>query len=244
MALSLLVSAWLVGALGGVHCASMCGGFIAALGARDASGRAKTTAILPSATIVRRQLAYQVARLGSYAMLGAAFGGAGAASMDALAWVPLQRLIYLAANVLLLLLGVGMLVRARPLSWLQRAGAKVFALLLPVTGPLLRLRGAPGRLALGLVWGFMPCAMVYSVLPLALFAGGPWQGAAVMLAFGAGTLPNVMAAAVLLGRVRHRFDGRAIRCAAAALLAAFALVGGYRALWAADALAQGPFCLG
>lgn len=241
--MSLLVSAWLVGALGGLHCASMCGGFIGVLGARDAAG-GNATAILPLATIVRRQLAYQIARLGSYGMLGAAFGGAGAASMDALAWVPLQRALYLAANMLLLLLGVGMLVRARPLAWLQLAGAKAFALMLPVTGPLLRLRGAPGRLALGLIWGFMPCAMVYSVLPLALFAGGAWQGAAVMLAFGVGTLPNVMAAGVLLGRVRQRLGGPAIRRAAAALLAVFALVGAYRALWVADALAQGPFCLG
>jgi uncharacterized protein len=148
------------------------------------------------------------------------------------------------ANVLLLLLGVGMLIRARPLSWLQLSGAKAFALILPVTGPLLRLRGVPGRLALGLIWGLMPCAMVYSVLPLALFAGGAWQGAAVMLAFGLGTLPNVVATAVLIGRVRHRFDGLAVRCIAAALLVAFALMGAYRALWAVDALAQGPFCLG
>src|SRR5438552_1787831 len=123
MALSLLVSAWIVGALGGLHCASMCGGFVAALGARDARA-GNTTAILPAAAIVRRQLGYHAARLATYAMLGAAFGGAGAASMDALAWVPLQRALYLVANSLLLLLGIGMIVRFRPSTWFQRTGSK------------------------------------------------------------------------------------------------------------------------
>ncbi len=243
MAVSLLVSAWLVGALGGLHCASMCGGFIAVLSARDARA-GNTATMLPAVTIVRRQLGYHAARLASYAMLGAVFGGAGAASMDAVAWAPLQRTLYLVANASLLLLGLGMLVRIRPLAWLQLSGARAFALILPVTGSLLQLRGTPGRIALGLVWGLMPCAMVYGVLPLALFSGGAWQGAAVMAAFGVGTLPNVVAAGVLLGRARHRFDGLALRCFAAVLLVAFALVGAYRALWVADALTQGPFCLG
>ena len=93
MAVSLLVSAWLVGALGGLHCANMCGGFIAVVAGRDARAR-NTTTILPAATIAKRHLGYHAAHLASYAMLGAAFGGAGTASMDAIAWAPLRRPLY------------------------------------------------------------------------------------------------------------------------------------------------------
>ena len=100
-----------------------------------------------------------------------------------------------------------------------------------------------GRVALGLVWALVPCALVYSVLPLALFAGGPWQGGAVMLAFGLGSLPNLALMGLLTARAKPFFQRTALRLAAAALLSAFAVVGLYRALYGPDIIAQGAFCL-
>ena len=88
----------------------------------------------------------------------------------------------------------------------------------------------------------MPCALVYSVLPIALFAGGPAQGAAVMLAFGLGTLPNLLAAGCLVARARAWLDGRPARYLTAALLAAFAAVGVWRALFGAVGAGHGAFC--
>ena len=44
----------------------------------------------------------------------------------------------------------------------------------------------------------MPCALVYGLLPVAMFAGGAWQGALVMLLFGLGTIVNFAAAACML----------------------------------------------
>jgi len=115
--------------------------------------------------------------------------------------------------------------------------------LLPRLGPLLARQGHGPRFALGLVWGLVPCALIYSVLPLALFAGGAWQGAAVMLAFGAGTLPNLVAAGVVIHRAGRLRDRAALRYLVATTIAAFAAIGIYRALWVPEALAQGPFCL-
>jgi sulfite exporter TauE/SafE len=115
--------------------------------------------------------------------------------------------------------------------------------MLPVARPLLRQAGTRGRVALGLLWGLVPCALVYSVLPLAMFAGGLWQGAAVMLAFGLGTLPSLGATGLLIGRAKPMFDRTRLRFAAAALLVTFAAVGIYRVLYVPNALATGPFCL-
>ena len=98
------------------------------------------------------------------------------------------------------------------------------------------------RLALGALWGLVPCTLVYGMLPLALFAGGAWQGALVMLVFGAGTLPHLVGA----GDSRcARLDlrGPRLRRAAAIVLGAFALLGLYRAVFVPEALGQGPFCL-
>lgn len=239
MTASILISAWLVGVAGGVHCLAMCGGFLGAAVARDSLG----APLLPAAAIVRRELVYHAGRLASYAALGAAFGLAGAATLEAAALLPLQRVLYVAANVFLLALGLGVAIGPPGIAPLQSAGAKLFGRVLPLLRPLLHRRDLAGRLMLGMVWGFVPCALVYSVLPLALFGGGAWQGAAVMLAFGAGTLPNFAAAGWLLRRFERVVAQRTWRYAAAVVLIAFAGTGIYRALFVAGALTQSPFCL-
>jgi sulfite exporter TauE/SafE len=142
-----------------------------------------------------------------------------------------------------MLLALAIATRVTALPWLARAGLTVFARVLPVAGPVVRGPGIGNRVAFGLLWGLVPCGLVYSVLPLALFAGGAWQGAAVMLAFGVGTVPHLAGFGYLLQRARGIMQGSVARAAVAALLTAFALVGLYRALYVPESLGQGPFCL-
>ncbi|HET9764200.1 MAG TPA: sulfite exporter TauE/SafE family protein [Casimicrobiaceae bacterium] len=241
MALSVLLSAWLLGTIGSVHCLGMCGGFVAAAAARDGATR-KTAPLLPASAMLRRQLVYHAGRVSCYAALGAAFGAAGAAALQMTALLPLQRSLFLLANGLLLALGVSLAAGTPGFAGLQRAGAAVFARVLPAVQPILSLPGASGRLALGFVWGLVPCGLVYSVLPLALFAGGIWQGALVMLAFGAGTVPALAAAGLALRLPGTVLGGRRWRYLAGAIVIAFALAGLYRTVFASDALAHGPFC--
>jgi sulfite exporter TauE/SafE len=103
--------------------------------------------------------------------------------------------------------------------------------------------GAPARYALGLIWGLVPCGLVYGVLPIALFAGSALAGCAVMLAFGVGTLPNLVAAGWVVARARHWLDARVARYAAALLLAGFGALGIWRAVFGPMSMGQGPFCL-
>jgi uncharacterized protein len=243
MAVSVLISAWLIGALGGIHCLAMCGGFMAAISARDGAASDGAVALLPARVIVRRQLGYHAGRVATYVLLGAAFGAAGAAALQAADLLPVQRALYVIANLFLLMLGLSLVTRSMGVVWLQRAGASVFAMALPMLRPVVQRPGTTGRIALGIVWGLVPCALVYGVLPLALFSGGVWQGAAVMLAFGLGTLPNLVATGLLIVRTKPLFERPMWRFAAAILLVGFAVAGIYRALYHPGALAQGPFCL-
>jgi sulfite exporter TauE/SafE len=126
---------------------------------------------------------------------------------------------------------------------LQRAGSALFARVLPAVQPLMLRESDGARYALGMIWGLVPCALIYSVLPVALFAGGAAEGAAVMLAFGLGTLPNLVAAGWIVARARAWLGSRSLRYGAALLLAGFAAVGIWRALLGPLSLAQGPFCL-
>jgi uncharacterized protein len=240
VSLGLTISAWLVGALGGLHCAAMCGGLLGAIGARDAT---RAQPLRSAKALLLRHAGHHAGRLCTYALLGALFGGAGEAALGLVDVLSVQRALYVAANVVLLALGASLLTRTPGIPVLQRVGVVSFGPVLAALGPILRRDDTYARVALGLVWGLMPCALVYSVLPLALMSGGWWQGAIVMLAFGAGTLPNLLAMGATLETARRWTSRRGIRAAGTLLIVAFGLLGLGRALFWPEALAQGPFCL-
>jgi sulfite exporter TauE/SafE len=240
MALSALVAAWLAGVLGGAHCLAMCGGFLAAV---SAAPRAATAPLLPAGALARHQLPYNLGRVTTYVLLGAAFGAAGNAALASVDWLPLQRGLFVVANLFLLALAVAIAWRHEGAAPLQRVGLALFRRLRPMVGVFAASDGIPARYALGMVWGLVPCALIYGVLPIALFGGGAIQGGAVMLAFGLGTLPNLLAAGWLFARARNWLDGRPARYTTALLLAAFAAVGIWRALFGPLSLAQGAYCL-
>ena len=233
-----LIGAFLAGLLGGLHCFAMCGGWIAAVSAgrvgrsrcsrRGCSGRARSQRMPGGLT--------------TYVLLGTAFGAAGGAAFAA-AVAPLQRGMYVAANAMLLLLAVSLVVRGGAFGALERVGLAAFRRLLPAVTRLAPRGGIAPRYALGIVWGFTPCMLVYGVLPVALLAGSALDGALVMFAFGLGTLPNLLAAGWTLARSQRWFADSRYRYAAAAIIAGFALLGLYRAWFVPDALGQGPFCL-
>jgi len=239
MAQSALIAAFLAGLLGGLHCLAMCGGYVAAL----AAGREQVpTVILPARTLFFRQVIAHAGRVVTYAALGALFGAAGGAALGA-SWVPVQRSLYAAANVLLLILAAGVARGVSPFQWFERAGLALYAALLPAARPLAGRTSAASRFGLGVLWGFTPCGLVYGVLPVAMLSGSAADGALVMLLFGLGTLPNLLAAGLLLGRGQRVLARPAVRYAAGALIGAFALFGLYRALFVPEALAHGPFCI-
>ncbi len=243
MALSALIGALLAGILGGAHCLAMCGGFVTAMAGGANSAGAPAAPLLPASTLAWRQLSYNAGRITTYALLGAAAGGAGGTLLAAADWLPLQRTVFVVANLFLLGLAAAIAWKRAGLAWLQGAGNALFAKALPAVRPLLQADSTAARFALGMIWGLVPCALTYSVLPIAVFAGGAWQGAAVMLAFGVGTLPNLLATGWLVSRAGRWLDAKAVRLAAAVLIAGFAVVGLWRALFATGSLAHGPFCL-
>lgn len=234
---SALIGAFLAGLLGGVHCLAMCGGWIAVTG-----GQGAASPLLPAAVLRWRQGLSQAGRLSTYVVLGALAGAAGGAAF-ALALGPLQRGLYVTANLLLLVLALSIALRGTALVPLERAGLALFRRLLPFVGRLARTEGRVSSYVLGLVWGFTPCALIYSVLPVALLAGSAQDGALIMLAFGVGTLPNLLAAGWLMARIQRWLDNAALRYSAAAIVGAFALLGLYRAWFAPEMLGDGPFCL-
>lgn len=240
MAQSALMAAFLAGLLGGLHCIAMCGGYVGVLAAGNRPGQ--TDEILHVRTLFVRQLIANTGRVVVYTTLGALAGTAGAGILGT-EWIVAQRALYAGANVLLLVLAYAMTTGRSPFAAFERAGLAVYKRVLPAAAALGPRPGPIGRLLMGMLWGLTPCGLVYSVLPVALLAGSALDGALVMLLFGVGTLPNLLAAGWVAGRAGGRLQSPRWRMLGGAVVAAFGLLGLYRSVFVPEALAHGPFCL-
>ena len=205
---------FLVGLLGGTHCVGMCGGIVGALSlGAPAAGRWSL------------HLAYNAGRIASYALAGLLAGALGAASLGLDGVVPVRLALYLLANLMLIALGVYLLGATRALALTERAGQWLWQRLQPLTRRFLPARTVAQAFPLGLLWGWLPCGLVYSALATALTAGSPQGGAALMLAFGLGTLPNLLLAGILLARLNEFVRRPAVRLCSGLLVLGFGLHG-------------------
>jgi uncharacterized protein len=237
-----LIAAALAGLLGGAHCAAMCGGFMTAVSRSEQRSRPPTAMLHPARALARRHLPYNFGRITTYTAVGAIAGGAGSAALAAGDWLAVQRVLYVIANAFLLMLALAIMSNGKGIGGLQQIGSALFARMLPAVR-LLTARGHVfARYALGTIWGLVPCGLVYAVLPIALFSGGALYGASVMLAFGLGTLPNLLAAGWIIARAGKWLNAGLLRFATAALLAGFGIVGIGRALFGPLSSLQGAFC--
>ena len=203
---------FLVGLLGGTHCAGMCGGIVGALAVQAPAGRSALTI----------HLAYNVGRIASYTLAGALAGVIGYAFG---ALLPVQRGLYLFASLMLVAMGFYLLGITRALAFVERGGQTLWTHVQPVTRRFLPVRGPAQALPLGMLWGWLPCGLVYSALATALASGSVSRGALAMLAFGLGTLPNLLLAGLLLARFRRFAQARATRVVSGVLVLAFGLYG-------------------
>jgi sulfite exporter TauE/SafE len=210
-----LGAAFAMALLGGAHCAGMCGGFVTALQvARPPQLRAATFAA-----------AYHLGRVAGYSAAGLLAGALGGTLFIADV-LPVQIGLLVLASVCLAGIGGSLLGSAAWLRRLEPLGRSVWAALQPLAGRVLPPRSAPAAVLAGFVWGWIPCGMVYAALPLALLSGSALRGAAVMLAFGLGTVPNLLAlgwgAASLFGTRRAQAVRAWLRPVAGALILVFA----------------------
>jgi sulfite exporter TauE/SafE len=234
-----LVPVFVVGLLGSVHCVGMCGGIVGALSALPAAVRAPASVApafpIPVRTVTRASApalnvaAYNIGRIGSYMAAGAIAGGV-AGSVRSLAGLPaLQAGAYWLANLMLVALGLYLMDAWRGLSYLEQGGRVLWRRVQPLARSLGSLDSPGKMLAAGTVWGWLPCGMVYSVLVTAMLSGSAASGAAVMFAFGLGTLPMLAALGLAGARLRAQLQRRSVRVASGLLVLGFGLLGLARA---------------
>lgn len=225
------LAVFLIGLLGGVHCAGMCGGIVSALSLQPSNIKVVSLPgslpVAPKAAPIAWQmhLAYNLGRITSYTIAGAIMGGIGSLGLLLNHALPVQMTLYLAANVMLIALGLYLIGLTRTLAFTERAGQWLWRYVQPLTRSFLPAQRLTQAFPLGMLWGWLPCGLVYSVLAMTLLTGSAVRGAATMLAFGLGTLPNLMAAGLLLTKFRQLTQARFLRLAAGLVVMSFGLWG-------------------
>lgn len=211
----LWVSALVVGLIGsGTHCIGMCGGIMGALAANIRKDQARVWPFL---------FAYNIGRIVSYALAGAVLGAFGHGVMTAVPGPGVAAVGDRIAALFMVALGLFLGGWWGALGRLETWGGRAFAYLRPVGQRFLPVTSLWQALGLGLVWGFLPCGLVYSVLAWALVSGSAARGAGLMAIFGLATWPGLLA----LGSVR-RFGAwvrrPSVRKVLAALIVGYGLV--------------------
>ncbi|MGQ7261350.1 sulfite exporter TauE/SafE family protein [Vreelandella sp. V005] len=209
-----LLAAFVFGLMGGAHCIGMCGGIMSAL----------TFAIPPSMRHPARMggllLSYNAGRIISYMSAGALVALLGTlASLSGTA----RMLLQIFAALMLILMALYIANWWKGLLKVEAVGRRLWRFIEPVGRRLMPVVHLPQAFALGAIWGWLPCGLVYSMLAWSLAIADPLQGALLMGAFGLGTLPALLATGLAARQLSHLIRHPATRSVAAITIIAFAL---------------------
>ncbi|HEY8118988.1 MAG TPA: sulfite exporter TauE/SafE family protein [Methylophilaceae bacterium] len=210
-----LIAAFLVGLLGGGHCVGMCGGIVGAV----------TVSLPGSKPKIGFLLCYNAGRILSYTLAGVLAGVVGASSFFLDHVLPVEKILYALASFMLIVLGLYLAGIWRGITYLELIGSGVWKRLQPYAKPFLPIKTFPQALIVGAVWGWLPCGLVYSVLVAALATGSPLRGGTLMLAFGLGTLPALLAMGLAAVRLKLWLQNVWVRRFSGLLVLGFGIAG-------------------
>lgn len=204
---------FLLGFFGGTHCVGMCGGLSSAFALQ----------LPPHLNRLGLIVLLNLGRISSYVLIGLIVGLVGqiGISLDDTRW--LQNGLYVAANVLLLLLGLYLAGLSTAATQIERIGRPIWKRLNPILNRLLPIKSVPACFGVGMLWGWLPCGLVYSASLYALGSGNAVQGGLYMLAFALGTLPNLLAMGIFAAQLKTLLQRRTIRLCAGLLVAGWAV---------------------
>jgi len=250
LTLPLIIAALSAGLIGGFHCVGMCGG-IASLLSRlpqftinpktpsSAKFSQKVIAILPASGEVSSAAAHSQlkensfvylcklhgGRLTTYMLIGAFFGGMGAASLRWKTELPITTFFFVLGNLALIFLGLrllGLRMQAFIPSFISTKINRIYSNWMPAartarTNPYL----------LGMAWGGLPCGLSYAIAPFALLSGAAWSGALLMLLFGLAALPHLLIAQTMSRQMKQHGLILTLQIVFALVLIGFGLFGLY-----------------
>lgn len=214
---SLYLSAFLMGLLGATHCAGMCGGIVTALTIGiDPQQRSQRVAVF--------LLSYNSGRILSYMAAGATMAliGSALAALGEGMWI--RQLLTLLSATIMILLGLylsgwwpGAILK------IERIGSLLWRQIEPVAKRWIPIRSTTQALVAGVLWGWLPCGLVYTALLWSLSAESILQGTLIMGSFGLGTLPALLGLGLISGTIAEQLQKRWVRTSAGIMVSSFGI---------------------
>jgi len=215
-------AALIVGLLGSSHCLGMCGGIVAALN----MGVTDKVSAKPRSLFIY-QLSYNGGRITSYGLVGLLAGSLGA-GLAQLGISPVAGKLFAAA--FMIALGLYLANWWRGLALLEKLGMKLWRHIQPLGKRLFPIQNPAQAYLLGMLWGWLPCGLVYAVVAWSLTTGNAYQGAMLMLGFGLGTLPAMLVAGNVFNYFKSWAKSPWVRTPAGLMIIAFGLYSGLSVL--------------
>ncbi|MEE4302804.1 MAG: sulfite exporter TauE/SafE family protein [Wenzhouxiangella sp.] len=206
-----LLTGLLAGLFGSTHCLGMCGGIVGLLHAQIPSGRGGLA------------IGFHLGRISSYLAIGLLATGLG---MLPAAAVPdaAPQVMRWALGGIIVLMAVYIALPGRFRDLTGQLAAPLTRRMMPVFSKFLPVRSLDNAIGLGLLWGLLPCGLLYTVVATAVMLADPLATTAMILAFGAGTVPLLLGGGLLMLKFRSAINRPGLRWLAAALLAATGLL--------------------
>lgn len=217
-----LISAFLVGLLGGGHCVGMCGGIVSAVSMHLPNQSKNTHQKHPKIFFL---IAYNAGRILSYTLAGVLAGLIGASSFFLNHVLPIQHMLYLVSSVMLILLGLYLAGFWHGITVIENVGRALWVKLQPYSKRYIPVQNLKQAFVLGGLWGWLPCGLVYSVLIAAIATGSALNGGLLMLAFGLGTLPTLLAMGMTAVKLKTALQNVWVRRVSGLLVLGFGILG-------------------
>lgn len=215
------IIAFMTGLFGGVHCIGMCGGIVGLLslnhpqfGTKQSSGSSQLPLLL----------GYNIGRILGYVVAGVIAGALGASLMGLSGFEQTKQTLSVIAAVFMVLLGLYLAGLWNALSKVESLGSHLWKRIEPLSRRFIPVNTVQRAIPLGFLWGWLPCGMVYTILIMSLSAGGALEGGLIMLAFGLGTLPNLLAMGIVANRLAEFTRNANVRLMAGLLVILMGLV--------------------
>ena len=207
-----LPAAFLAGFFGSTHCLGMCGAIVILFEQSRERGS------------WLRRLIYNVGRLGFYVLLGVIAGAGGAILTRATGVGTGLMVLRLLAGLLVIAIGLNLLFNWSSIRFIEEAGANLWRRVSPLARRVLPVTTLPKAFAAGLLWGALPCGLVYSAVALAATSGTIAGGGLTMLAFWIGTTPALLLAGTSAERLARWKSKRLFRQLAGGVMIAVGML--------------------
>lgn len=218
--------AFMMGLFSSMHCLGMCGSIIGALTLSLRQDLRRSTQ-----TLFPYVLSYNLGRISSYAAAGLLVG-----ILQHVFTLPFNKVDgyrVLQIGSALFMGGAGLYIAGwfPRFAYIERVGSKFWRLIEPLGRRLIPVHTMTSSFFFGVVWGWLPCGLVYAAIALSATAGEIHRSALTMLAFGLGTLPAVMSVGIMTSLVSHIAHNRWARRFAGIFIIALAVFAAFPELY-------------